>query len=479
VRALRSPRAGRTAYVVLLASTSLGTLTSTIVTAPVNVIADGVGASAAGIVVAVSAFTVAMVVLSPVAGWLCARYGARRVLVGSLVLMLLAGLGASTSTGLAQLVAWRALQGVACSGTPPAVQQVLATLWPERRPAAMAAWASAVGVGQAVGPPLGGVIADLLGWRAVFWVHGLLSLTLALLIRLRVPDVPAGRPPMHVTGLATLVVGFGALTVALTWAGQGGSAVAPAGLAALGVLGLVAHAVLAHRSPHALVPLRLLVERRYLRSTAAAGAVMATLGVVVVATPLHLGRDWGLGPGVIGLVMLALAGSMALLAPLTARLGRRSPRGALAASAAALLLGVAAVGAVGRAEYRPSALAATVVVLALTGVAVGAVQSRAALGVMRSEVAAGPSAGAALGIHNTVRFAGLAAGYAWVALTWSTGELALVHLGPVVLLLGLLALLAGRPAAPPPGAGPSPSDHARPATTSDHTHTHIPTRGET
>ncbi|WP_299049790.1 MFS transporter [uncultured Nocardioides sp.] len=453
---------GRTAYVVLLASTSLGTLTSTVVTAPVNVIADGVGASAAGIVVAVSAFTVAMVVLSPVAGWLCERYGARRVLAASLLLMLLAGLGASTSTSLAQLVVWRALQGVACSATPPAVQQVLGALWPGRRPQAMAAWASAVGVGQAVGPPLGGAIADLLGWRAVFWVHGLLSVLLAVLIRWRVPDVPPGRPPMHVAGMATLVVGVGTLAVAVTWAGQGGAPVLLVPLGAVGAAALVAHALVARRSPRALVPPRLLVERRYLRSTAAAGAVMATLGVVVVATPLHLGRDWDLGPGPIGLVMLSLAGSMALLAPLTTRLGRRAPRAALAVSALALLLGVAAVGAVGRVDYRPAALVATVVVLVLTGAAIGAVQSRAALGVMRSEVAATPSAGAALGIHNTVRFGGLATGYAWVALTWPTGELALVHLGPVVLLLGLLALLAGRPAAPPPAerrttpAAPSP-----------------------
>lgn len=439
---------GRTAYVVLLASTSLGTLTSTIITAPINVIADGIGADTAGIVVAVSAFTLAMVLVSPVAGWSCERYGARRLLIASLGLMVLAQVGASTSGSLAELIAWRAIQGVACSVTPPAVQQILASAWPGRRAQAMAAWSSAIGVGQALGPPLGGAITDLLGWRAVFVVHGSLSLLLAVLIAWRVPDVPRGRPPMHVTGMVTLVVGVGGLTLAITWAGQDGALGPGLGLGVVGVLALVLHAVVANRSPQALVPPRLLAERRYLRSTAAAGAVMATLGVVVVATPLHLGRDWGLGPGAIGLVMLALAGSMAVSAPLTARLGGGAPRAALAVAATLLVVGVVGIALVSRAEYRPESLAATVVVLVATGCAIAAVQARAALGVMRSEVSSSPSAGSALGIHNMVRFAGLATGYAWVAITWPTGELLWVYAGPVVVLLLVLALLAGRPSAP-------------------------------
>ncbi len=439
---------GRTAYVVLLASTSLGTLTSTIITAPINVIADGIGADTAGIVVAVSAFTLAMVLVSPVAGWCCEKYGARRLLIASLGLMVLAQVGASTSGSLAELIAWRAIQGVACSVTPPAVQQILAGAWPGRRAQAMAAWSSAIGVGQALGPPLGGAITDLLGWRAVFLVHGSLSLLLAVLIAWRVPDVLRGRPPMHVTGMVTLVVGVGGLTLAITWAGQDGTLGAGLGLGVVGVLALVLHAVVANRSPQALVPPRMLAERRYLRSTAAAGAVMATLGVVVVATPLHLGRDWGLGPGAIGLVMLALAGSMAVSAPLTARLGGGAPRAALAVAATLLVVGVVGIALVSRADYRPESLAATVVVLVATGCAIAAVQARAALGVMRSEVSSGPSAGSALGIHNMVRFAGLATGYAWVAITWPTGELLWVYAGPVVVLLLVLALLAGRPSAP-------------------------------
>ncbi|WP_328807111.1 MFS transporter [Nocardiopsis coralli] len=88
------------AYVVLLASSALGTLTSTIISAPINVIADALDAGPSGIVFAVSAFTLAMVLFSPVAGWACERLGPHRVLVGSLGLMVLAQLGAACSNQL-------------------------------------------------------------------------------------------------------------------------------------------------------------------------------------------------------------------------------------------------------------------------------------------------------------------------------------------------------------------------------------------
>ncbi|MGJ9422861.1 MFS transporter [Aeromicrobium sp. CF3.5] len=447
--ATTSPGTGRTAYVALLALSTLGTLSSTIMTAPINEIARSLDATPSQIVVAVSAFTLAMVLASPLAGWTCERFGTKRVLLAALVLMVVAQLGASTSGSLVELVAWRALQGIACSAIPPAVQQTLARHWAHRRAQAMAAWASAIGVGQALGPPLGGAVADLLGWRAVFATHAALSIVLFVLVVWRVPTVRAGRPPMHVTGMTTLVVGVGALVVSFTWAGQGGSAVVGASLVGVGVAALVAHAVLALRSPRAFVPARLLIERRYRRSTAAAATSMACLGVVIVSTPLHLGRDWGLGPGAIGATTLALAAAITVFAPWSARLGRRwSPRSVLGGSLGVLATGMLLLAAVGSHEYRAVVLAGTVVVLALTGAAIGIVQAGSALGVMRSDAASGTSSGAALGIHNMMRFSGLAAGYAWVATTWPTGSLWWVYGGPVVLVGATLMVLAGPPAAP-------------------------------
>lgn len=445
---MRQP--GRVAYVVLLASTTLGTLSSTIITSPINMIAGDLGASARQIVFAVSAFTLAMVAFAPLAGWLCERLGARTFLISSLVLMVLAGVGAALSPNLWVLVAMRALQGVACSAIPPAVQQTLGTFWTHQRARVMAAWASAIGIGQALGPPLGGFVADLMGWRGVFVTHALLSGLLASLLYLRVPAAPRGRPPMHVSGMLTLVIGVGGMVAALTWAGQGGAALVAGALALAGVAALAMHARLARRSPRALVEPRLLVEARYLRSTASAATVMACLGVMIVATPLHLGREYGMSPSQIGVVTLALAAAMALFAPMSSRMGERiTPRRVLHLGLAGLVVGPVAMSFALSSPSQTTAVTGAVLLLVFTGASIGAVQAVAGLGVMRSEASAH---GTALGIHNMMRFAGLAVGYAWVALTYPTGHLALVYGGPTLLAGGTLALvLAGPPAPPVPG----------------------------
>ena len=438
---------GRLAYVVLLASTTLGTLSSTIITAPINAIAVDLGASSREIVFAVSAFTIAMVLFAPLAGWLCERLGARTFLTGSLALMVVAGVGAAMSPNLGVLVAMRALQGIACSAVPPGVQQTLGTFWSTRRTRVMAAWASAIGIGQALGPPLGGLVADLAGWRAVFLTHALLSAVLVTLLALVVPAVPAGRPSMHVTGMLTLVVGVGGLVLGFAWIGQGGPALAALGLGLVGALGLAAHLRLARRSPRALVDPRLLVEVRYLRSTAAAATVMAVLGVVIVATPLHLGRALGLSPSRIGAITVALAASMALFAPVSSRIGDRvTPRRVLQVGLLGLVLGPLLLALVLGAEGPRTAVAGTFVLLVLTGCAIGAVQSVAGLGVMRSPAAVH---GTALGIHNMMRFSGLAVGYSWVAFAYPLGSLLLVYAGPAVLAGATLGLVLAGPPAPP------------------------------
>ncbi|EWT04822.1 hypothetical protein N864_05995 [Intrasporangium chromatireducens Q5-1] len=430
----------RIAYVALLACSTLGTLASTLLSAPINVIARDLAASPQGIVLAVSAFTLAMVVCAPVVGWMCERFGSRVVLSGSLALMAAAQVGAALSQDLRFLVLMRAVQGLACSAIPPAVQQVLGYHWAEHKVRVMAAWATAIGLGQAVGPALGGFIADTLGWRAVFVAHAGLSLILLLLSLTVVPSVAKTPARLDVPSMATLVVGVGAVIGALTWAGQGGDLHLVLSVAAAGGLTLGAFAWRARGGGRSFVAWEVLVDLRYTASSAAAGTVMACLGVAVVATPLHLGRDVGLGPAAIGLIMLTLALAMTACAPLSTRLTNRFTQWRVLRLGLTLLAaGLVALPLAAMTGTPARVVAVTVTGLALAGGGIGISQATSALGLMTSRAAAH---GAALGLHNMTRFAGLAVGYAWVALTYPSGHLRLVYAGPVVLVAGSWAFAA-------------------------------------
>lgn len=429
----------RSAYAALLACTTLGTLSSTIISAPINVIAQALDASPRGIVFAVSAFTLAMVLCAPLSGWMCQRFGSRPVLGWSLLLMVAAQAGAALSQDLAWLVLMRALQGVACSAIPPAVQQVLGRHWARDRARAMAGWAAAIGVGQSLGPPLGGLVADTLGWRWVFLTHASLSLLLLVMCLTIVPSVPGGAAQLHASGMATLMVGIGALVGAVSWLGQQGAPWAAGCFAVVGVVALLWHSRLGRTRAGAFIPPGLVGGRGYVASTAAAGTVMGCLGVAIVATPLHLGREIHLGPGPIGAIMLALALAMTLAAPLSSRVTERFSTGpTLRGGLVLLAAGLLTLPLVAATVPRDLAVVATVLALALTGTAIGVVSAAAGHGLMSSPAA---SSGVALGLHNMLRFTGLALGYSWVAIAYPSGHLSLVY-GVPMLVVALTWVLA-------------------------------------
>lgn len=440
VRADGSAAPGQTAYLALLAATTLGTVSSTVMSAPLNEIAAALQTGARGIVLAVSVFTVAMVLTSPAAGWLADRLGPRRYLLLSLGLMVLGQLGAALAQGLGSLVAARGVQGVACAGIPACVQALLAAHWPHRRRQAMAAWASAIGLGQAVGPPVGGLVAQLAGWRWVFGAAALIVVLVSIVLARQLPEAPAVGAPMDPVALVLLSLGAGLLAVGLTGAGQGWTGPSLL-LTAAGVLLLVL-VLRPGRRPSVLGAVGR--DPEYAVATLGAAAAMAGMGITLVSVPVYLGRTLGLGPGLIGLSTLAIAGGMTTFSPVAGWLaGRLGTRRTLAAGLLGLGVGALVLGVVEGRGQGPEALGPVLVVLVLIGCGIATVQSMSAvllLGVPGIS-------GSAMGVHNTGRFAGLCLGYAWVALVLPWEQPLVIHLGTACLALvalGCLLLLAVR-----------------------------------
>lgn len=426
----------RTAYVALLSVTSLGTISSTIMSAPINEIAAAIGTNDRGIVLAVAAFTVAMALTSPMAGWLADRLGPRTYLVISLVLMVVGQALAGLSTNLTMLVVARCVQGIACSGIPACVQYLLASHWPLSRRQSMAAWASAIGVGQAIGPPTGGAVAQFLGWRWVFGAAALVVIIgLGVLIR-TLPEAPVESDVdlMDLRSLLVLTLGSGLVAVGLTAIGQGYSGPALV-LTAVGALVLVL-VLRPGRRPPVLGPVGR--DPGYAVATLSAAAAMAAMGITVVSVPVYLGTRLDLGPGLIGVATLALALGMMTFAPIAGRIaGRAGTRATLAGGLLAITLVAPTLGVIeGRGEDI-SVLPLLLVVLFGVGCGIATVQSMAALVLLDVPGRSGTS----MGVHNMGRFTGLCIGYAWLAFALPLDRPLLVHLGTAVFALSSLVAL--------------------------------------
>ncbi|TNC23435.1 MFS transporter [Amycolatopsis alkalitolerans] len=419
---LRLPALG-----ISLTATTLATIANNVVNVPLPEITGDFGVPLPSGVLAVTAFVLVLAATIPLAGWVGDRFGRRRVLTAALTLMTAGLLGAALAPTFAVLVACRAVQGLACAAVPATVMGTLAN----GRAGAMGAWAAANGIGQAAGPPLGGLVSELLGWRAIFWLLAAVTALAAAGTGFLLPAGTPKRDPLHWPGALLLTTGAALVMLAPQ---------IPAGWAAavLGAVFLTVFVLVSNRSSHPLVAPKTLAEPRFLRSAFAVFAQMFCLGAVLVAVPLYVTGSLGYSTGLTGLIVFALPASLAVSAPLVGLLSdRTSPRRLLRAGLLALACVMVGVGAYLQASGQ------SLVVLAMLGVLTGAgialVQTTSATGATRSPAG---RAGAALGLFNLVRFAGSAFGAAWVAASYPDGVL-LFGGCAVVALCGLGLSFAG------------------------------------
>ena len=148
-----------------------------------------------------------------------AAYVARRrpvpVFVGGTLVFAAASLGCALAPSFGVLVGARCVQAVGGALVVCAALDLLTEIeGSDTR--AVRTWAAAGILGAALGPAIGGILTETLGWESIFLAQAPLALlTLAAAFRLRVRPVvePAGRPSIP-ANLALLLLS-GALTAAL------------------------------------------------------------------------------------------------------------------------------------------------------------------------------------------------------------------------------------------------------------------------
>ena len=161
-------------------------------------------------------------IATPIIGKLSDIYGRRRTYQASIALFVFASLLAATSQSLAQLVAFRALQGVGAGGLLSLPMAIVGDLLPPTERARYQGYMAATfAVAVATGPLFGGLIVDHFSWRWIFFVNlpiGSMSM-IAVQKLLHITRVPTRRS-IDFAGAMTLSAAVAPLIVALLWSGQ-------------------------------------------------------------------------------------------------------------------------------------------------------------------------------------------------------------------------------------------------------------------
>jgi EmrB/QacA subfamily drug resistance transporter len=191
-------------------------------------------------------------------------FGHRRMFLFSLIVFSLASLlvGAAPSQG--SLIGARALQGVGAAVLAPSALSLLTRSFPEGRARnrAMAAYSAVAGLGAAFGLVIGGLVADLISWRAGFFLNAPIGVVMMVLAVRFLPQTARRRGRFDVAGALLATLGSTALVLGIVNAADHGWTT-PATLLPLGagMAMLALFVAVERRAAQPIVPLRLFASR--------------------------------------------------------------------------------------------------------------------------------------------------------------------------------------------------------------------------
>ncbi len=271
----------------------------------------------------ITGYSLASGVATPLASFLGARFGTKRVWLAGLSVFTVSSVLCGIAPAFLVLVIGRILQGFAGGMLLPlGISQLFEAFPPGERGLALGFFAIPVVAGPALGPTLGGYIVTHSDWRLVFFINspiGVLAVILGSL--LLVDQVTERAPRFDLAGAIFAVVGFATILYGLSRAAPDGwGSLKVVGLLGVGIVSLTTFALVEIYRAEPLLDVRLFGIGQFLIANVVGWVSTVALFGAEFLLPLYLQNLRGLTAVDTGILLLPQGLTAGLVGPIAGRL---------------------------------------------------------------------------------------------------------------------------------------------------------------
>src|SRR5262245_20943660 len=210
-------RSWNPAWTLVAASLALmmAFLDALVVTTALPTLRSSLHTSLANLEWTVNAYNLALACMLLTGAALGDRFGRRKMFCVGVSVFIAASLLAGAASSVDVLIAARALQGIgAAIMVPLTLTLVIEAYPPDRHGWAIGIWSGIAALCGALGPAVGGGVAQAIGWHWIFWINLPVGLAILPVALLRFRESYGGHPRLDIVGLVLATAGL----FSITWA---------------------------------------------------------------------------------------------------------------------------------------------------------------------------------------------------------------------------------------------------------------------
>lgn len=270
-----------------------------------------------------SGYSLAMGIIMPLTAFLITRFPTKRLFLTGILLFILGLALCVIAPNFPVMMAARVLQACGNGILTSMSQVIILTIFPlEKRGTAMGWYGLSVGAAPVIAPTLAGVIVDLLGWRAIFYISiGIMMVSCIWAVFAFDNVLETARKKFDIGSFVLSIFAFGGLTLGIGNIGTydwKSVQVLP-----VLVAGCVAAALFVYRQLHLKEPfleLRILKKKDYTVSVIGSMLLYFVMMGSSMLMPLYAQSVMGYSATISGLVVLPGSAVMAVVSPFAGKI---------------------------------------------------------------------------------------------------------------------------------------------------------------